>query len=83
MTQPYYNDQGYIAEGFILDDDYISQTAQLAFFKINSYKLSLVKSSFRETRKELKKNLRETLFNYTNPTIILADTGFFSGEYEN
>lgn len=83
MTQPFYNDQAYIAEGFHLDEDFTEQTARLAFFKINSYKLSLLKSSFRQTRQELKQSLNETLFNYTDPAIILADTGFFGGEYEN
>lgn len=83
MKQPYYNDTAYIAESFLLSEDYTAQTARLAYFKINSYKISLVKSSFSNSRKELVDNLKENLFNYTSPGIILADLGFFQSETEN
>jgi hypothetical protein len=83
MNHPYYNDQAYIAEGFHLDEDFIEQTARLAFFKINSYKLSLIKSAFAKSREELRANLKNSLLNYTSPEIILADLGFFQSEYDN
>jgi hypothetical protein len=83
MKDLYYNDTAYIAQSFHLSEDYTAQTARLAFFKINSYKLSLVKSSFSKSRKELVNNLKDNLFNYTNPGIILADLGFFQSEYDN
>ncbi len=83
MNQPYCNDQAYIAESFHLEEDYIGQMARLAHFKINSYKLSLIKASFCKTRDELVQNLRCTLLNYTSPAIILADLGFFKSETEN
>ncbi len=83
MNQPIYNDQAHIAESFHLVDDFTSQTARLAIFKINSYKLSMVKSSFRETREELKNNLNNSLMNFTDPGIILADLGFFQAEIDN
>ena len=83
MKDLYYNDTAYIAQSFHLSEDYTTQTARLAFFKINSYKLSLVKSSFSKSRKELVNNLKDNLFNYTNPGIILADLGFFQSEYDN
>ncbi len=83
MKQPYYNDTAYIAESFHLSEDYTAQTARLANFKINSYKISLVKASFGNSRKELVDNLKENLFNYTSPEIILADLGFFQSETDN
>lgn len=83
MNQPFYNDQAHIAESFYLIDDFTSQTARLAIFKINSYKLSMIKSSFKETREELRCNLNNTLMNFTDPGIILADLGFFEAEFEN
>jgi hypothetical protein len=83
MTQPFYNDQAYIAESFHLVEDFTEQTARLAFFKVNSYKLSLQKSVFTKTRMELKENLNESLFNFTSPAIILADLSFFQSEYDN
>ena len=83
MNHPYYSDQAYIAESFSLEEDYISQTARLAFFKINSYKLSLIKSSFSQSRAELQENIKSSLLNYTSPEIILADLGFFGSETEN
>ena len=83
MTQPFYNDQAYIAEGFLLDEDFTQQTARLAFFKINSYKLSLLKASLGQTRKELRQNLSKSLFNYIDPGILLAEQGFFASVYEN
>lgn len=83
MTQPFYNDQAYIAGAFQLDEEFIEQTARLAFFKINSYKLTLINSSFKITREELRESIKDSLLNYTDPGIILADLGFFGGEYEN
>lgn len=83
MNHPFYNDQAYIAESFHLVDDFTSQTARLAFFKINSYKLTLIKEAFLKTREELKENIKKNLLNYTSPGIILADLGFFQSEADN
>ncbi len=83
MKDIYYNDTAYIAQSFRLSEDYTAQTARLAFFKVNSYKLSLVKASFTESREELVNNLKDSLLNYTSPEIILADLGFFQSEYDN
>ena len=83
MKQPFYNDTAYIAESFHLSEDYTAQTARLVHFKINSYKIFLVKASFSNSRKELVNNLKENLFNYTSPEIILADLGFFQSEMDN
>ena len=83
MNHPFYNDQAYIAESFHLVDDFTSQTARLAFFKINSYKLSLIKSSFIKSREDLKTNIKSSLLNYTSGAIILAELGFFSSEVDN
>ncbi len=83
MKNTFYNDQVYIAESFHLVEDFTSQTARLAFFKINSYKLSLIKSAFVKSREELKDNIKRSLLNYTNPGTILADLGFFQSEADN
>ena len=83
MNHPFYNDQAYIAESFHLVEDFTAQTARLAYFKINSYKLTLIKESFRKTRYELKDSINKSLLNYTNPGIILADLGFFQSEADN
>lgn len=83
MNHPFYNDQAHIAEAFQLNEDYILQTARLAHFKINSYKLSLVKASFCKSRLELEDNLNSSLLNYTDTATILIDLGFFKGETEN
>lgn len=83
MNHPFYNDQAYIAESFHMAEDFTAQTARLAFFKINSYKLSLIKMSFAQSREELRNNLRNSLLNFTAPGIILADLGFFQSESEN
>jgi hypothetical protein len=83
MNDLYYNDTAYIAQSFYLSEDYTAQTARLAFFKINSYKISAVSSSLRKSNKELVNNLKDTLLNYTSPGIILADQGFFQSEVDN
>ncbi len=83
MNHPFYNDQAYIAESFYLTDDFTAQNARLAFFKINSYKMSLIKSTFANSREELKSSIKTSLLNYTNPEIILADLGFFQSESDN
>ncbi|MBS1760735.1 MAG: hypothetical protein JST23_11490 [Bacteroidetes bacterium] len=83
MKKTIYNDQAYIAESYILNENFTNQTARLTVFKINSYKLSKVCSSFCKTKDELEVNLKNNLFNYTCPAIILADLGFFKSEFEN
>lgn len=83
MNQLFYNDQAYIAEGFHLAEDFTAQTALLAYFKINSYKETLLRSSYRKTKEELRTNIQASLFNYTSPCIILADLGFFQSESDN
>ncbi len=83
MNHPFYNDQAHIAEAFHLNEDYIVQTARLAQFKINSYKLSLIKASFCKSREELQDNLKSSLFNYTDTAGLLADLGFFQSAIDN
>ncbi|MEP6700351.1 MAG: hypothetical protein ABJA85_03520 [Bacteroidota bacterium] len=83
MNTPFYNDQAYIAESFHLVDEYTTQRARLASFKINSYKLSLVNAAFSISREELTGIIKSSLLNYTNPEIILADLGFFGSESDN
>lgn len=83
MNNPYYNDQAHIAEEFRFIDEHISQTARLAFFKINSYKLSLIKSSFFSSKEDLSGIIKKTLLNYTDAGRVLASTGFFDVELGN
>ena len=83
MNQPFYNDQVHIAESFQLVEEFTAQTARLAYFKLNSYRLSMIKSSFVKTREELMVNIKGSLLNYTSPGIILADLGYFQSQNEN
>jgi hypothetical protein len=83
MENLYPNDQAHIAEEFQFIDDHITQTAQLAFLKINSYKLSLINAAFCMSREELAGIIKNSLFNYTQTEAILADTGFFNAEIYN
>jgi hypothetical protein len=83
MSQPYYNDQAHIAQEFSFVDEHTAQTARLAFFKINSYKLSLIKSSYNITREELTGIIQKTLLNYIAPSSVLSSLGFFSAELDN
>ncbi|MEI9809820.1 MAG: hypothetical protein WDO16_19245 [Bacteroidota bacterium] len=83
MNKPYHNDQAHIAEEFHFIDEHTAQTARLAFFKINSYKLSLIKASFSSSKEDLTDIIRNTLLNYTDPGRVLADLGFFDAELEN
>jgi hypothetical protein len=83
MNKPIYNDQNYIAERFMAIEESTIQTARLAYFKINSYKLSMMKASFSKSREELTDNLRCTLFNYTDSSGLLTHLGFFDDMMEN
>ena len=83
MNSQFYNDQTHIAESYHISEDYILQTARLAHFKINSYKLSLIRSSFCKSREELQENLRSSLFNYIDAGGLLAELGFFQAELDN
>ncbi len=80
---PYHNDQASIAEHFLDLDDHITQTARIAFFKINSYKLSLIHAAFCMSREELSNAIKGTLLNYAPPVNILNEIGFFANEVEN
>jgi hypothetical protein len=83
MNTPYHNDQAHIAEEFHFIDEHTSQTARLAFFKINSYKLSLIKASFSTSKEDLTGIIKNTLLNYTDPARVLANLGFFQAELDN
>ena len=83
MNKPIYNDQAYIAEKFLAIDEQTTQTARLAFFRINSYKLSLIKASFSTSREELTDSIQKSLLNYTNPGRVLSNLGFFDGQADN
>jgi hypothetical protein len=83
MNKPYHNDQAHIAEDFHFIDEHTAQTARLAFFKINSYKLSLIKASFNTSRADMTEIIKNTLLNYTDSGKVLADTGFFDAEVDN
>ena len=83
MNKPHYNDQAHIAEEFQYMDEHTAQIARLAFFKINSYKLSLIKASFCSSREELTSIIKNTLLNYAEPSSILAGLGFFDAEIDN
>ncbi len=84
MNHPsYHNDQAHIAEEFHFIDEHTSQTARLAYFKINSYKLSLIKASFSTSREDMSDIIKRTLLNYTDPGRVLANIGFFDAETDN
>ncbi|MES1215971.1 MAG: hypothetical protein ABUT20_10665 [Bacteroidota bacterium] len=83
MNKPYHNDQAHIAEEFLFIDDHTSQTARLAFFKINSYQLSLIKASFCSSKEDLTGIINNTLLHYTDPATVLCNLGFFEAELCN
>lgn len=83
MNHILFNDQAYIAGSFQLNEDFITQTSLLACFKVVTYKHSLTRASYRSTREELRENINNSLLNYTSPSIILADLGFFQSETDN
>lgn len=83
MNKPYHNDQAHIAEEFQYLDEHTRQTARLAYFKINSYKLSLIHAAFCMSRDELTEIIKTTLLNYKKPADILCDLGFYAMEVDN
>ena len=83
MNKPYHNDQAHIAEEFLFIDEHVAQSARLAYFKINSYKLSLIKASFSTNKEDMSEIIRTSLLNYTDPAKLLSYLGFFDAEMEN
>ncbi|MET0635048.1 MAG: hypothetical protein ABWZ25_03405 [Chitinophagaceae bacterium] len=83
MNQLFYNDQAHIAEEYQMTEDHLLQTSLLAFFKINSFKISQQDESFFASRQELQDLISNTLFNYTSPTVIMSELGFYSNENDN
>lgn len=83
MNKPFYNDQAAIAEEFLFIDEHTAQSARLAYFKINSYKLSLIKASFSTTQEDMTNIIRATLLNYTDSAKVLSSVGFFDSNLDN
>lgn len=83
MNKPFYNDQAHLAEAFQFIDDLTTQTARLAISKVKSYKRSLISSPAGATREELREIIKKTLLNYTSPSTVLAELGFFEAESQN
>jgi hypothetical protein len=80
---PKHNDQVHIAQEFHFIDEHTNQTARLAFFKINSFKLSLIKASFSTSREDMSEIIKRTLLNYVDSGKVLDKTGFYESEMEN
>jgi hypothetical protein len=83
MNKPIYNDQAHIAEDFNFIEEHTAQTSRLAFYKINSYKISLIKASFNSGHEAMSVIIRKTLLNYTDPATVLANLGFFDADIDN
>jgi hypothetical protein len=83
MNKPYHNDQAHIAEEFQFTDDHITQTARLAYLKINSYKLSQINAAFCMSQEELASIIKNSLLNFRDPAGLLADLGYFCADLEN
>ena len=83
MNKPFNSDQTHIAEEFHFIDDHTTETARLAFYKINSYKLSLSNKAYRASKTELQQIIKNTLLNYVSPDTVLYNERFFEGPLEN
>jgi hypothetical protein len=83
MNQTYHNDVAHIATAYQLEEEHINHVAQLAFFKINSYKLSLVNAAFCRSREELLSIIKGSLLNYIDALEVLSEYGFFDQAAEN
>ncbi|MEI9944772.1 MAG: hypothetical protein WDN26_11185 [Chitinophagaceae bacterium] len=84
MNHPYHSsDQAHIAEEFHFIDDHTAENARLAFYKINSYKLSLINKAYCASKEELQQIIKKTLLNYVSPDVVLFNERFFEGELDN
>lgn len=83
MPHPYHSDQAHIAEEFHFIDDHTTETARLAFYKINSYKLSLTNKAYCASKEELQQIIKSTLLNYVSPDVVLFNERFFEAEIGN
>lgn len=78
-----FNDQAFIAESFNMDEDFTFQSARLAYFKINSYRMAQVNAGFSTAREELRNSIENSLLNYVDTDLVLITTGYFDQETEN
>lgn len=83
MHHPYHSDQTHIAEEFHFIDEHTIETARLAFYKINSYKLSLTNKAYCASKEELRQIIKNTLLNYISPDVVLFNERFFESEIDN
>lgn len=83
MQNPIYNDQAYIAEKFLMEDDLVQETSVLAVHRIQSYKLSLQRVRLGVSPEFLKASLEKSFFRYRDAYSVLQNVGFFDEIYEN
>lgn len=83
MQPPFFNDQAYFAETYLLEEDYTGQMARLAYFKINSWKRTQAENQPAPNRTELRKNLQETLLRSVKPMQVLVNLRFFDTSLAN
>jgi hypothetical protein len=83
MKSLFYNDQAYIADQFTITDHHISNISLFAYYKINTYKLSLKNQAYCVSKKDITTLIHNSLLNYTRPDELLLTTGFFSSVIDN
>lgn len=71
-----HNDQTHIADGLLMEDDFINQTARISYAKISYYKFTLLRPSFKDIREELRENIRQSLFHFSSPAAVLMEVNY-------
>lgn len=84
MTPYIQNDQDYLAEKFLLQDNHIVHASKIALLKIQSWKFATrtpeVGNSYRQAAEDM---VRASLLAEVPNTFILSEEGYFLGEIEN
>ena len=78
------NDQDYLAEKFILNDNHIHQTSRIALLKIQSWRFASNDPQVnRRYYKEIEIRIKDSFFSFVPNNFILSEEGFYFSGLDN
>ena len=78
MNPLYLNEQDSLAEELLHEEELIGHLSRLAFFRINTLKLSRQKKEYTEVRIALQESIRNSLLRFVDPQSLLEHLSFGS-----
>jgi hypothetical protein len=78
------NQQDYLADKFLMDDNHIRQTSKIALLKIQSWKFASKDPNVgARYRKEIEQRIKDSFFSYVPNNFVLGEEGYYLSGLEN